>query len=608
MRGMSPKSWLSRIPRSRAESPDQGFALALVVLAALMLTAGGLALANRSSQGLLGSVFHGFGLQAREAAEIGMTRIVTELNKPQNRGLLRAYGSSTETTPWQVADLATFYRSKCPRVGNSDLATNVNIGAPSSGTTYNRVYLFADGSVSSNRIRDGQAATRAYRLVSASRRPEPELTIFQPITPPSGELGLEVEGVALRADGSVISQIRLRKDFQVVPKCCGVSFGGSHGNVSYATNATTSANLCLNENTMMGLGFLGGTGDSTGTIELGGSSTVVRSGTSGEPEYIPVIFCLADAAGNCNTSRVSSSRQEISVSLINPRPADFPVAKEFPAALAPLLRTRAVPRTLSRPRFSASPDQFIGCQQTADATIDDPDAETVIGGRKCSVWSLNANTTRPLPDYCARDSATNEVHCVVRRITLKSSDLVVLTGTSKLRLYFSEPSSNASDYLIDGFQGSNAIYHCRTLAFDASGKPYCSLPAASTRDFSIFGCNVTHTDGSSHPTVASYPYTDCAAPGTQNIRLVGSAGGLNMFAYFPNGTVEFYGNTFFEGVVWANTITATGSVQWTVPGAGLSDVMVYMGLLPGSDTTTTRNPILFDAIARSSNRFRWIGR
>jgi hypothetical protein len=49
-------------------------------------------------------------------------------------------------------------------------------------------------------------------------------------------------------------------------------------------------------------------------------------------------------------------------------------------------------------------------------------------------------------------------------------------------------------------------------------------------------------------------------------------------------------------------------VQWTVPGAGLSDVMVYMGLLPGSDTTTTRNPILFDAIARSSNRFRWIGR
>ena len=104
------------------------------------------------------------------------------------------------------------------------------------------------------------------------------------------------------------------------------------------------------------------------------------------------------------------------------------------------------------------------------------------------------------------------------------------------------------------------------------------------------------------------PYTDCDAPGTQNIRLVGGAGGLNMFVYFPNGNVEFYGNTFFEGVVWANTITATGSVKWTVPGAGLSDVMVYMGLLPGSDTTTARNPILFDAIARSSNRFRWVGR
>jgi len=199
---------------------------------------------------------------------------------------------------------------------------------------------------------------------------------------------------------------------------------------------------------------------------------------------------------------------------------------------------------------------------------------------------------------------------VLSRITLKSSDLVVLTGTNKLRLYFSEPSLNANDYLIDGFQGSNAIYHCRSVGFDSNKKPICTVPAASTKDLSIFGCNVTHSDGSSHPT-GTYPYTDCDAPGIQNIRLVGGAGGLNMFAYFPNGNVQFYGNTFFEGVVWANTITATGSVRWIVPGAGLSDVMVYMGLLPGSSTSTTTNtsnPILFDYIARSSNRFRWVGR
>jgi hypothetical protein len=383
MRGMSPKSWLSRIPRSRPEHPEQGFALALVVLAALMLTAGGLALANRSSQGLLGSVFLLFGQQAREAAEIGATRIVTELNKPQNRGLLRARGSSIETTPWQVADVGTFYRSKCPGDGGSDLATNVNIGAPSSGTTYSRVFLFADGSVHSSRIRNGEAATRAYRLISVSRRPEPQLTIFQPITPPNGELGLEVEGVALRPDGSVISQIRLRKDFQVVPKCCGVSFGGSHGNVSYATNATTSANACLNENTMLGLGFLGGTGDSTGTIELGGSSTVTQQSSSTVPVYIPTIFCLADANGGCNASNVSSSQQQISVSLIHPRPTDFPVAKEFPAALVNQLQMNNVPGILSRPNWNASTNQFIGCFRDALADANDPDPSTVgSNGRK----------------------------------------------------------------------------------------------------------------------------------------------------------------------------------------------------------------------------------
>ena len=47
-----------------------------------------------------------------------------------------------------------------------------------------------------------------WRTVSVSRRPERELTIFQAINPPNGELGLEVEGVALRSAGSVISQIR----------------------------------------------------------------------------------------------------------------------------------------------------------------------------------------------------------------------------------------------------------------------------------------------------------------------------------------------------------------------------------------------------------------
>jgi hypothetical protein len=49
-----------------------------------------------------------------------------------------------------------------------------------------------------------------WPTVSVSRRPEGELTIFQAINPPNGELGLEleVEGVALRSAGSVIFQIR----------------------------------------------------------------------------------------------------------------------------------------------------------------------------------------------------------------------------------------------------------------------------------------------------------------------------------------------------------------------------------------------------------------
>ena len=68
--------------------PEEGFSLPLVLVASLMVLLGGLMLADRASDGVISAAFQRDSSDARDAAETGVTRIVGELNRPQNRGLL----------------------------------------------------------------------------------------------------------------------------------------------------------------------------------------------------------------------------------------------------------------------------------------------------------------------------------------------------------------------------------------------------------------------------------------------------------------------------------------------------------------------------------------
>ena len=152
--------------RGRGEA-SEGFVLLFVVLATLLMTVGTLAMTNRSTMGLMGSLFQGVGIDAQEAAEIGVNRIISELNRAPNRGLLRSKGSTVETALWTLQDASSFHKSRCPGVAASDLASNANFGnASGRSTTYNTVYVQDDGSISAT----ANGARRAYRLVSVTRQ------------------------------------------------------------------------------------------------------------------------------------------------------------------------------------------------------------------------------------------------------------------------------------------------------------------------------------------------------------------------------------------------------------------------------------------------------
>ena len=77
-------------PRRPNSAPpeEEGFSLPLVLVASLMVVLGGLMLVDRASDGVISAAFQRDSGDAKDAAETGMTRILGELNRPQNRGLL----------------------------------------------------------------------------------------------------------------------------------------------------------------------------------------------------------------------------------------------------------------------------------------------------------------------------------------------------------------------------------------------------------------------------------------------------------------------------------------------------------------------------------------
>ena len=415
--GRPGRTWaglLARRIRGRRAAGSEGFVLPFVILAALLMSVGTLAMANRSGMGFMGAVFHGLSYDAQEAAEIGMNRIIGELNRKENRGLLRSKGSTVESVLWTSADAATVHRSRCPDVNHSDLATNPNIGYPagsSAPSTYNPVYVRPDGTISST----AQGANRAYRLVSVTRRPEAELSIFQTMTSPAGTVILEVEGRALRPDGSISAVTTLRRTFQLVPRCCGVSFGGAHGNVSYARPANDSTPYVCLPNSMMGLGVLAGTGSSTGTFNLTGSNAITLDQIGGTP--VSPVYCLADSTGNCNRS--SSINQGISIDLINPRPANFPAAKTYPGDA-----TLAAAGSLSKPKWNVSSNQNFTYCLGYESSTDSFDI-TNNNGKRCKSWAVNADASASkIPDYCLQTAT--ETSCNLASINYTNSDVFFL--------------------------------------------------------------------------------------------------------------------------------------------------------------------------------------
>ena len=560
---------------SRQLKQQQGFSLPLIIVTALILIFGTAALASRSTMGLLGSVFQNQSWEAREAAEIGMNRIISELNKERNRWLMVQRTGDPDSGIWQNRQdsqrVVEWRTNPCRPTGSNSRPDYTKLdpnGAAS--TSYGTWYVDANGTVSSS----SSGAVRAYKLVAVTRQPFEttyngatiqalNINRDRTATPSGvGSITLVVQGQAIR-NGRTVATVSLEKQLELAPKCCKVSFGGQHGGLNYGMDSSTNTSLCV-QNDQLGLGLIGGAGDNnTGSITLRGRATDIVSSTGAD---IDPIYCLASTTSGCATNISGST---INVALID---MDIPKAKEYPGTM---------PSTLTDLNLDTTGSGRI----TATTTTDFIYTKSLSTTPRRDIIVINAGATTNIPSYCTT-AISNELHCALNSISYKNSDVYILTGSKKLRLYF--PTGGAT--VIDN-AGNGALYHCSDTAVSSSGT--CTRASgAKVTDLSLFGCNIS---------------ASCTTSNPQVIELKGNADSLGLFSYFPSGSVSLVGDTNFEGINWSNSISSSGNPTWTVPGSGVGSVYDLMGMIPSSSSsgTATAPLIAYDFIARATNRYRW---
>ena len=565
---------------------SQGFSVVYVLTATMILIAGTAALLNQTTSTMLGSIFQGQSWQARTVARSGMSYLMGQINKEQNRHLLAVLDSqiqegqdrTAENTLWSDSQAVNYHFNPC--ITSRDSAGNIrkvpprlaeiNLGLRQENNGF--FYISEDGVISKNR----NGATRAFRIIS---RDEADFKLARKNNlrllddeQTRGIFRLSVESVIYRSGQSdeSISRTILQEDFAVIPKCCKASFGGyldpssnqqrGHGSTNYAINSSSnlSSNSCmLPGQTPHGFGIVVGAGGVGGFIKATGGSTIRDSSGAA----INPIYCISANSSQCTSASNNSNNQMVRLDVTLPPPPQYPGGFN---GNPPALKSGA-----------SAVNQLI--QYNASTK------QTIFNG-------AGVTSSTQLPKNCTL--YREAVHCIYSSIEADSNDtLVFVSGnnTRKIRLYFPAGGDVIKQ------KGGGSIKHCKDLG--------CTVPVTNITDLSLFGCSLQRKD------------PGC---GAQNIDIKGSGSGAGFYVFAPEATINQTGAAGFEGAIWAKGIDMTGTTAAaTVPASGVADVFILLGMLTGADNTFSSSIngqaspatdlFAWDMKARSTSKIRYFG-
>lgn len=271
----------ARGQRQARGAGSDGFSLPIAVVAALLMLIGLAALGTRSSQGFLAIAFQGVNREARDVAESAISDFAVTLNREENRRLLVA--GNDQVGQWGSNAVHS----------NLCTGTFVNgkyVAGTALGTSANRFMRSAtwQNLVSGDSTRQFLVEDVSYRY--EDRTAGSERTNFNFATVDANIPSHTVRNAALQGgtrtllrvtiqgrvqrDGQM-SQARVTREFEVVPKCCKRSFGKHSGlgvgesDPAWGTDPVAECPLAMDDGVGRGIiGSLNGGGPSSSNNTL----------------------------------------------------------------------------------------------------------------------------------------------------------------------------------------------------------------------------------------------------------------------------------------------------------------------------------------------------
>lgn len=553
---------LSARGRWRRSRQAQG-SLLTVIFVALAILLGAIALLGRTNYGYLGSAYQDQSREARDAAETGMSLIVSELNREQNRRLAV-----------NAPKLNNYSRTQIE--ADPTLANDCTTVPPSLSTTFSGTNLKAVQAIDPN---------RSFQLVSVSQpandsetqQTSPYATntsfvssgvMLGSTVQRSGSITITVRGTVVRG-GRTVGVSTVTRTFEVIPKCCSRSLGGLSGSFG------NDNRLC---GTDLGMGVVGGTAlEDTGNFSFTGKASDVVTETG-----IPIdhIYCLATSDNGCNVSRNTPT----TVKVVN--------------AVLPPVKKAGYSGCVNKGSSDASSTNdcniVVGNNLTISTNVDRENGQI-------EAWENQSGMSKWYKD-CRVATVTDPVgstpemaiHCSLNRLIIDNNVTLTVNTTNGLPLVLNFP--NPPDAACTGTAKADTCYTVRMRNGNSVVEQVDTGPTSSR---SITKLRVLGRQSGSPDQLINF------GSGTTNA--------TRMFIYAPTATVTLQGAAGFEGVLWADHIGAdqqlsvNGNVKFVVPGTGLSDVLKLMGIsgmFMQPETFTNRLPIIDYAI-RGTKSFQY---
>lgn len=372
---------------------EQGFSLAVALLVVFLGLFGTLAIAGRTLVSREKDNERSQALSARDAAEIGMTRIVSELNRPRNRRLLvNAPKLNTGTATLTDIEADSDLINPCDSSGslpnltanntfNSGNLLNNEIIVPgtNSALRYTLVSV-TNGTNNNEQAADGSANT-SFNLTVGN--PGPPGTVGN-----SGTITLNVRGLVYQGNVEV-GRYNLSKTYSVIPKCCDSSFGGFTGS---GTTVAYTASLWGNDAAQCGVSSGYG-------LVLGARRDLTSSTTKGSLNSLLTVLLERTVGGSTSSTPVSGVYCTVPVPPGTLVPADCPLT----STLA-IVRTQIRRKDIALPAFPYPVGTGSGSYVRASSTPTLTSFTTARGGSSYPDVFLNSSSsctsgTCNVPEY-----------------------------------------------------------------------------------------------------------------------------------------------------------------------------------------------------------------